>query len=289
MATIKSGKIKVSARTKGAELTSIKTKDGTEYLWQADPAFWPKHSPLLFPIVGSLPEKSYAYQEKKYSLENHGFIWTKEFSQVEEKDDYLRFEISETDETLAIYPFRFTLSVSYKVDGNTLSVGYHVQNRDEKTIYFSIGAHPGFRTPISETEKKEDYEIIFEKKETVKRYFLNRENVLSGESSLFLEESDRVSVSASLFEKGAVVLKEHASRSVTLKGKKSGRFVRLDFSGFPCLGIWSPKPEAPFVCIEPWYGVMPLSGSDIDITKKEQVIALEKGKSFESVYHITVG
>ncbi len=166
---------------------------------------------------------------------------------------------------------------------------YQLKNSDQKTIYFSIGAHPGFRAPIAADEKKEDFEIIFEKREKVKRYFLNKENVLSGESETFLDNNDRVEVNAKLFEKGAIVLKEHKSRSITLKSRKSGRFVKMDFSGFPCFGIWSPKPEAGFVCLEPWYGVMPLAGSSQDITKKEQVISLGKGKVFSSVYQITVG
>ncbi|MDX9801006.1 MAG: aldose 1-epimerase family protein [Spirochaetia bacterium] len=289
MPTIKTDKIEISAKTKGAELTSIKSKDGTEYLWQADPAFWPKHSPLLFPIIGSIPDKSYEFEGKTYPLENHGFIWTKEFKLVEEKSDYIRFEITESEETLAIYPFRFTLSVGYRVKGDTLSVEYLVKNSDSKTIYFSIGAHPGFKVPADESDKKEDYDILFKKKETVKRYFLNKDNLLSGESEMFLDKSDWVSVKKELFDKGAIVLKDHKSRSVSLKSRKSGRFVKLDFKGFPCLGIWSPKGDAPFICIEPWYGVMPLAGSSPDITKKEGIIALEKGKVFSSVYNITVG
>ena len=289
MPTIKSDKIEVSAKTGGAELTSIKSKDGTEYLWQADPAFWPKHSPLLFPIVGSIPDKSYVFEGKTYHLENHGFIWTKEFKLAEEKADYMRFEITESEETLAVYPFRFTLSVGYRVKGDVLSVEYQIKNSDSKTIYFSIGAHPGFRVPAQMSDKREDYDIIFEKKETVKRYFLNKDNVLSGESEFFLKDSDRTEINRELFEKGAIVLKEHKSRSVSLKSRKSGRFVKLDFKGFPCLGIWSPKGDTPFVCVEPWYGVMPLAGSTQDITKKEGIITLEKGKVFSSVYNITVG
>jgi len=289
MAIIKSKEIEVSVKIKGAELSGIKTSDGTEYLWQADPAFWPKQAPLLFPIVGSLPGKTYEYNGKSYSLENHGFIWTKDFTITEEKPDYARFEIRESDETLAVYPFRFLLSVGYRVKGKTLSVEYTVKNTDDKAIYFSIGAHPGFRAPVASGEIREDYELIFEKKETVKRYFLNKDNVLSGETELFLDNNDRAAVNRDLFEKGAIVLKDHKSRSITLKNRKSGRFVKLDFTGFPCLGIWSPKGDTPFVCIEPWYGVMPLSDSPLDITKKEQIITLQKGKVFSSVYHVTVG
>jgi galactose mutarotase-like enzyme len=289
METIRTAEIEVSAIALGAELTGIKTKDGTEYLWQADPAFWARRSPLLFPVVGALPGKTYSFEGKTYPLENHGFIKSRNFNVAEQKPDYLLYEFTADEQSLAVYPFLFSLTVGYRVREKTLSVEYGVKNIDSKTLYFSIGAHPAFRAPLTAGEKREDFDLIFEKKETLRRHYLTPDNVLSGETGPFLSAQDTVPVSPALFERGAVVLKNHLSRSVTLKSRVSGRFVRVDFMGFPYLGIWSPKGDVPFVCIEPWYGVMPQADSGQDITKKEGVMPLAPGKIFESVYQVTVG
>ncbi len=290
MPTIRNRNIEVAAKTKGAELSGIRTADGVEYLWQADPAFWPRQSPLLFPIVGNLPGKTYSYGGKTYALDNHGFIKAKEFRIVEEQPESMLFESRSDAETLEIYPFSYRISVGYAVKGSTLSVGWAVKNEDDKAMPFSIGAHPAFRAPLVSGETREDYDLLFEKKETALRHFLTPANVLSGETGPFLEGKDRIRVTPDLFERGAVVLKDHESRSVTLKSGKTGRYVKVDFEGFPYLGIWSPKGDStPFVCIEPWYGVMPLENSTQDITRKEGVLTLSPGETFRAEYGITVG
>jgi len=290
MPTIRTRNFEVTAKTRGAELSSIKTADGVEYLWQADPAFWPRQSPLLFPIVGNLPNKTYAFGGKTYTLDNHGFIKLKEFAVLEEKTESMLFESASDDETLAVYPWKYRLTVGYKVKDKTLTVDWTVKNEDDKAMPFSIGAHPAFRAPLVSGETREDFDLLFEKKETSLRHFLTPANVLSGETGPFLDGKDAIRVTPDLFERGAIVLKDHKSRSVTLKSRKSGRSVRVDFEGFPYLGIWSPKGETtPFVCIEPWYGVMPLENSTQDITRKEGVLTLGPGEIFRAEYKITVG
>lgn len=289
MTTITSETIEVSAKTMGAELSSIKTRDGVEYLWQPDPAFWTGQAPLLFPAVGNLPGKTYEYKGKTYTLENHGFLRKRDFVLKSEERNYMAFVFSSDERSLALYPFRFTLTAGYRVKASTLAVEWTVKNEDSETMYFSIGAHPGFKAPLVPGEKREDYELIFEQEESVKRHFLTPENVLSGETEPFLNRQSRIGVTRDIFERGAVVLKDHRSRSLTLKSKVSSRFVRVDFKGFPYLGIWSPKGDTPFVCIEPWYGVMPLAGSTQDIRAKEGILSLEPGKEFRAVHEITVG
>jgi galactose mutarotase-like enzyme len=289
MQTIHTPEIDVSAVSLGAELSSIKTKDGTEYLWQGDPAFWARRSPLLFPVVGALPGKTYSFDGKTYALENHGFIKSRDFKVAEQRPDYLRYEFTSDEQSLAIYPFGFILNIGYRVKGKTLSVEYGVKNTELTPLYFSIGAHPAFRAPLAAGEKREDYDLIFENKETLRRHYLTPDNVLSGETGPFLSAQDSVPISPALFERGAIVVKNLQSRTVTMKSRKSGRFVRLDFQGFPYLGIWSPKGDVPFVCIEPWYGVMPQADSEQDLTQKEGIMSLPPKESFNSVYHITVG
>jgi galactose mutarotase-like enzyme len=289
MISIKSDEIEVRAAAKGAELQSILGPGGVEYLWQGDPAFWPRRSPLLFPIVGGLPGGSFSYAGKTHKLGNHGFVRDLEFRVAAQAADSLRLELSSDEDSLALYPFRFKLAVTYKARGDRLEVGYEVANADSKKMPFSIGAHPAFRAPIVDGESREDFDLIFEKPETVDRHFLDSDNLRSGESEALLRGSATLPVAQSLFERGAIVLKDHVSRRLTMKSRVSGRFVELSFPGFPQLGIWSPKGDCPFVCIEPWYGLMPLAGSTQDIERKEGVLSLGPGAVFRSAYTIRVG
>ncbi len=291
MQTIKTNDIEVAVATAGAELQSIRGRDGVEYLWQGDPAFWPRRSPLLFPIIGALPGGTFSYAGKTYKLGNHGLARDLEFDLAGQSSDSLRYELGDAggEAILALYPFRFKLAVTYKVSGDRLEVGYEVTNADSKRMPFSIGAHPAFRAPIGLGESREDFDLVFERKETVDRYFLNSDNLLTGESESFLRGSDEVPVSPDLFQRGAIVLKDHVSRKVTLRSRVSGRFVEVGFPDFPQLGIWSPKGDCPFVCIEPWFGVMPLAGSTQDLERKEGVRNLGPGAVFRAAYSVRVG
>jgi len=297
MLTIKTNEIEVAAATKGAELQSIMGPGGVEYLWQGDPAFWPRRSPLLFPIAGSLPGGTFAYAGKTYKLGNHGFAREFEFRAAAQGSDFLRFELTSDEASLALYPFRFKLAIIYKVKGDRLEVGYEVTNADSKKMPFSIGGHSAFRAPLISGEKRADFDLVFERPETVDRHFLNSDNLLTGEYANFLRGSASVPVTPDLFLRGAIVLKDAVSRKVTLRSRVSGRFIEVSFPDFPQLAIWSPKgavnghagDEVPFVCIEPWFGVMPLVGSTQDIERKEAVLTLGPGAVFRSAYTIRVG
>ena len=297
MITIKTNEIEVTIETKGAELQGILASDGVQYLWQGDPAYWPRRSPLLFPIVGSLPGGTFAYAGKTHKLGNHGFVKELEFRVADQGSDSARFELASDEASLELYPFRFKLAVTYKVKGDRLEVGFEVTNADSKKMPFSIGGHAAFRAPIVDGEGRADYDLVFEKPETVDRHFLNTDNLLTGETASFLSGSASIPVAPDLFARGAVVLKDHVSRKLTLRSRVSGRFVEVSFPGFPQLGIWSPKcavggqivEEVPFVCIEPWYGVLPLVGSTQDIERKEAVVSLGPGAVFRSAYTIRVG
>jgi galactose mutarotase-like enzyme len=288
MASIKSSGIEVEAIARGAELQSIR-RGGIEYLWQGDPAFWPRRSPLLFPIVGALPGGTYGYAGKTYAMGNHGFVRDLEFRLASQRPASLRFELAGDEASLAIYPFKFELAVEYDVEGDSLEVGYEVVNADDRPMPFSIGAHPAFRAPLLPGERREDFDLVFERPETVDRHYLNPDNLRTGEKEGFLRGSASVPLSPALFERGAIVLVDHVSRKLRLASRSSGRFVELGFPGFPELGIWSPKGDCPFVCIEPWYGVMAQAGSTQELERKEAVVVLAPGAVFRSAYTIRVG
>jgi galactose mutarotase-like enzyme len=293
MERIATGEIEVEATSRGAELLSIKGPRGLEYLWQGDPAFWPRRSPLLFPIVGALPGGTFSAGGRTYAMGNHGFVRDLEFRLAARSGEALRYELESDAASLAVYPFRFRLAVTYSVRGSSLEVGYEVLNLDDSRMHFSVGAHPAFRAPLEPGEKRGDFDLVFERAETVDRHFLNSDNLRTGESERFLDGKDSVALSGALFERGAIVLKDHVSRRVSLRSRASGRFVELSFPDFPQLGIWAPKDGAagptPFVCIEPWFGVMPLVGSAQELEKKEAVLSLEPGRSFRAAYTVRVG
>jgi len=289
MNSIKSNDIEVRVAGKGAELQNIIGPGGLEYLWQGDPAFWPRRSPLLFPIIGGLPGGSYSFEGKTYKMGNHGFVRDLEFRLAGQGEDFLRFELPQDEADLAVYPFRFRLAVTYKVKGASLEVGYEVANADTRRMPFSIGAHPAFRAPLTAGERREDFDLVFERAETVDRHFLTAENLRSGETASLLRGATGLPLGGELFERGAIVLKDPVSRRVTLRSRVSGRFVELSFPDFPQLGIWSPKGDCPFVCIEPWFGIMPHAGSTQDLERKEAVLSLGPGAVFRASYTIRVG
>ncbi|WP_304944122.1 aldose 1-epimerase family protein [Vallitalea guaymasensis] len=281
--------LKIEVNSLGAELSSIKTKeDGLEYLWQGDPSVWGRKSPILFPIVGKLKDNEYYIENEKYELGQHGFARDMEF-QVEQKNkEILEYKLKYNEESLKKYPYKFLLTITYELKGNSLNIGYEVKNLDSTDVYFSIGAHPGFNIPIMEEERLEDYYLEFDKLETVNKYELNTENSVSLESIPFLENEKVIPMTKDIFNKGAIILLDVESNSLSLKSKKSSREVCVEYAGFPYLGIWGQPDNSPFVCIEPWYGVADFEDTDKQYKTKRGIQKLEVSEEFKANYYVTI-
>jgi galactose mutarotase-like enzyme len=279
----------VESMTGGAELTSIRLKaSGTEYLWQPDPNWWPGQSPVLFPFVCAVADNKYAYEGKQYEMRNHGFANKQEFSLSGVSADKVSYKLVSTEETYKNYPFKFSLEISYALRGNALAVGYSVLNADTKTLYFSIGAHPGFRCPIAEGEDFTDYYLEFEKPETLDRQFLNAANLLiAGKKEPLLKGEKVKPLTPELFAEGGLVLEGVKSTSLALKGRKTKKSVTVSFPGFPQLCVWT-RPGAPYVCIEPWYGISESTDFKGDLTQKAGILKLQPGGLFKSEYQIII-
>jgi len=286
---LQSDKYEVGVESLGAELQHfIKQDEKLELIWQADPAVWTGHAPNLFPIVGELPRQQYTYNGKTYQMARHGFARRKEFKLVEEQQDKLVFELTQDDETLQQYPFKFRLLVAYKLEGNSLSVTYLVTNTDDHTSYFSLGAHPGFSVPLYAGEQYEDYYIEFEKEETLSRHLLSPEGLLSGDTERVLTQQQVLPLRHEYFEKDALVFKRLRSEKVTLASQTNPRRIEITFQGFPYLGIWAKPGPSRYVCIEPWCGVAGRAGGALDIKEKEGINELRPEATFERTIHITI-
>ncbi|MFN3404594.1 MAG: aldose 1-epimerase family protein [Cytophagaceae bacterium] len=279
--------LKVSVKSSGAELISIKnTISNTEYLWQGDPSFWGRRAPVLFPIVGKVSGNKYRVDGKEYELPQHGFARDMHFDLVDQQDSNLTYCLKSSEQTKKLYPYDFELYISYSLNGNKLIVSYEVKNTDDKAIYFSIGAHPGFRCPLEEKESFNDYYLEFEKKENAVRHLIT-EGLANGKTEEVLKDENILNLSYDLFNtKDAVIFKNLKSSQVTLKSRKSKHQIKMDFAGFPYLGIWT-KP-GPFVCLEPWFGIADQYGYEGEFKDKEAIRSLMKGKTFKAEYSIEI-
>lgn len=282
--TIKNEYLSISVKDHGAELCSFKTvNENKEYLWQADPQYWGKHAPILFPIVGCLKDNQYINGDKTFEMTRHGFARDLDFDLIEKDENLLRYRLLYSEESLLKYPYKFELYVIYRLDGKQLDITYEVSNKDDKAIYFSIGAHPAFNCNINEGNKY----LEFEKNETLESYTINAENGLREEGKRPIgTNANRLPLSYDLFDHDALIFDSLELNSITICDKKSDERVKVSFKGFPYVGLWTPN--APFICIEPWYGIADAIDSNNRLEDKRGIQLLDINKTFKCNYQIEI-
>ncbi|RBQ29269.1 aldose 1-epimerase family protein [Aliarcobacter vitoriensis] len=278
---IKNSFIKAQIKSFGAELNSLKKCDENfEYIWQANSKYWARHSPILFPIVGRLKEDSYFYKNKKFTLSQHGIARDKEFEVIQNEGDFIEFKLKNDEKSLEIYPFFFELNISYKLDKNSLIISYKVKNKSDDRMYFSIGAHPAFNTQIG-------HFLEFENIKSTKRYFLDEKGLIYKNQDLNLENS-KLYLDKDLFKDDALVFNDFGINQVTLKNAENKSMVKVKFDSFPYLGVWSKPNDAPFVCIEPWFGIADEKNTNQKIEDKKGILSLQKDEEFYCSYSIEI-
>jgi galactose mutarotase-like enzyme len=279
--TIKNSNLTAEINHLGAELYSLKNNRNKEYIWEGNPDFWEKHSPVLFPIVGTLKNNSYQYNESKYHLSRHGFARDMEFELIDKKKNSATFSLKSSEETLKAYPFAFELQIIYTLEKNYLNIAYKVINKGIMPMPFSIGAHPAFALP----GKFENYSVVFEKEEPLEYHLL--ENDLISEKTKKLEVlNKRMPLTYQLFENDALIFKKLKSNSLTIL-ENENPVLRVNFADFPNLGIWTKK-DASFLCIEPWFGYSDTQGSSGNLFRKEGIHILKSRKSFGAEFNIEI-
>lgn len=288
---LENDRLKVTFRRKSAEMISIVKKETeTEYLWCGDPKYWGWTSPILFPLVGGVRDQKYTYEGKTYPMKQHGFARNQEFSLVSRTEDTIWFSLEDTEETREIYPFAFRLEVGYVLSGSQIRVCWRVKNTDEKTLYFSIGAHPAFMCPLAGKGEQSDYYMGFETEAGELTYRLIDAGcglIDEKEYPLTLENGMH-QIGKHQFDQDALIMEHHQTEKMYLAGPDKKPYVTVDFDA-PLFGIWSPaKKNAPFVCIEPWYGRSDLNTFHGTLEEREYGNQAEPGEVFERSYTITI-
>ena len=274
----------------GAELTSIR-KGSTEYLWQADPAFWGRHSPVLFPIVGSVWEKRYRVEGKEYELGQHGFARDMDFTLVNATETEVRYRLESTPETLAKYPWPFVLEIAYRLHDGNLDVIWEVSNPGTEEMFFQIGAHPAFCYPDYDPQTMERGFLSFDRNEGLECIRIKEKGCVDAETRYPLEvpQDGLLPLTRETFDAiDTIMLQDSQIGKVTLHRADGSPWLSLSFDA-PVVGIWSPPTKnAPFICIEPWYGRCDRAGYEGDYREKDWINRLGAGETFRSVYTISI-
>lgn len=287
---IENEKLIVRIDSFGAEVKSVLKKDGyKEYMWYGDPAYWGRTSPVLFPFVGSLKDKKYKWKDKEYSMGQHGFARDMEFVFLEKNDQMISFVLRSNDNTLAKYPFEFELIISYELSDNSLKVGWTVNNTGEDTMYFSIGAHPAFLCPVNAEASKEGYKLYFEGVDRIMHHGNTRDTglaVMSENLELTLNDG-RASITRDFFDRCTYMIEGNQTKLVGIEDRNGNRIVDVSFDT-PLFAIWSPEEKnAPFICIEPWYGRCDATDFEGDLSMREHTNVLKPQETFYGGYEMT--
>ena len=287
--TIENSNLKVSVETKGAQLKSVFSKDtGVEYLWQGDANYWTGRAYNLFPFVGRFAQGKYVVEGKEYAMDRHGFARGSEFEMVEQTENSLSFEIKETEQTLAIYPFNFVFTVKFEILGKKLIVTYHVKNTGKNVMYFGLGGHPGFNVPF-DGGKFEDYFVEFACEGNPTQVIANEKGLMTSERKILsLEGNKIIRLEHSLFDNDAIIMQD-VCKTVYVKGKNTKRSIKVSYPQMEYLGLWHmPKTDAPFLCVEPWMTLPSPDGQPEVFETKENIGRVESNQSFSTHFDIEI-
>ena len=286
---LKNETVSVEIHSFGAELKSLKKlSTGTEYMWKADPTFWGRTSPVLFPFVGGVNNKEYRIKGQTYPMGQHGFARDMEFELLSQSSDEIWFVLNSNEETLKKYPYDFVLKLGYKLLPNGVEVCWQVENPGKEALPFSIGGHPAFNCPIEEGKKQTDYIIRFDREDKVISTRLGSTGLATDIEDVYTLEKGILPVTEDLFDKDALIIEHNQAKQVALCDKEGNAYLTVTMEA-PLFGVWSPpKKNAPFICIEPWYGRCDREGFSGDLTEREWGNLLAPGDVWKAAYQVSV-
>lgn len=273
----------------GAELVSLQSKESQiEYIWQGDAQFWGWHAPVLFPFVGRLKEDCYQYNGRTYTMGQHGFARDCLFEPIEIKQTSVSFLLTSNEETKKKYPFDFRLILSYRLEKTQLTVTYQVQNIGGKTMYFSIGGHPAFNIPLESNLAFNDYYLKFTPQKSRIQIPLVGPFADFKQKTL-AQTNTTIALRRELFNNDALIFETKGMSKISIESEKSAHSIHVSYENIPYVGIWTlSEQEAPFVCIEPWWGIADGVETTGDLVDKVGINRLEVEQIFETAYTITI-
>ena len=286
--TIENDYLKITASEEGGELRSAyDKKGGRELLWQGDPQFWSDRAPNLFPYIARLTEGKYTFEQKEYAMQIHGIVMYAHLCGSVSGEE-ICFELTSNEKTKVCYPFDFVYRVRYRLENSTLLVRYEVENKDEKCMYFGIGAHPGFLVPFVEGTGFEDYDLEFPRAEAPERICFSEDCFVTGQEPFDRLENGKLKCVHSLFDEDAIVL-EGAGSEVLLRCRKTSAAIRVECGKMRYLGLWHmPRTQAPYICMEPWSSLPSRKEVVEDLEKQENLLRLQPEETYTDTIRITV-
>ena len=292
MRAIENEFLKIGIEDRGAQLSSVYDKAREkELLWTADPAFWNYHAPVLFPFVGMVNQGEYRYGGKSYHVRQHGFARELDFICIEQTKDTVTHRLAANAETREKYPFDFVLEITHTLRGRDLTVSWKVDNPSGASpLYFSIGGHPGFRVPIAEGEKKEDCYVLFPGKESLRYILVDLSVTAADPDHVYTLPLDHgyLKLDRHLFDIDTFIFEDGQIEEASLCGPDRVPYLTLRCPGFPRFGLWTKSDDAPFVCLEPWYGRLDDRGFTGELPEKTGILSLAPDASFEASYTIDI-
>ncbi len=286
---IKNEHLTCAINENGAEIILLRNNENIDFLWNGNEKFWSGISPILFPIVGVLKDNTYKVNGEFFNLNRHGFAKDSNFKLIEKEEANCSFLLEYSEDTLKEYPFKFMLKVHYSLIENNLNICYEVQNVDDKDMYFSIGSHPAFKFPLFESENFDDYYLEFSNHETLSNYKVTEGGLIKREPTPFLKNQNKIlNIKDIIIKENTLVLKDVGSDYISIKNIKNPYEIKVKIKNHYYLGIWSFSKDAPFICIEPWYGIGDYEDSHGKLTHKDGIIKLNSNEIFACDYSITI-
>lgn len=287
MEQLSNGHLTIKINEHGAELCSIKDSNGKEYLWQADPTYWKRHSPILFPIVGSVWNGEFKAEGKTYKMSQHGFARDSDFELVNKNENEITYALQYNEKTLEAYPYRFRLEIGYHLQDKTIKVMWKVINLDDKNIYFQIGAHPAFYYPNYGEDGERGF-FRFDIKDEMRYLKIGEKACASLQEHIEKLDNHDLKLDVHTFDIDTFIVHDSQLKKVSLLDKNKNPYLSLTFNA-PVVGLWSPPTKnAPFVCIEPWYGRCDRENFTGEFKDRDNVNMLKVGESFSAEYTISI-
>lgn len=283
--------LRVQVDSKGAELKSIKKQkdeQNVEYLWQLNPDIWERQAPLLFPIIGRLKDEEYICNGKAYKIQIHGFARFSEFKVKRISDCEIAFILYDSPGTISVFPFKFKLTVIYRLSENRIIKEHIVENKSDETMYYEIGGHEGYNLALNEGEKMEDYYIDFNGADEIETYTSDENVMLNKDKKTIALENGKLFLSPEVFKNDALIIDTFNKRSIELKNTKNSRSVKVDFNDFMYLGIWTKYMRSNYVCIEPWSSLPDCNYLGKEIEKKQDIRIVRANEKEKLTYTISI-